>query len=76
MGNCKVKQFVNLVLNGEAIEDAAKESGVGEMKMIDVLREVSCSGYAEEMSKVIAGVKEVTQTVKELDNTLMDLEKK
>lgn len=83
-----VKQFVDLLLDGETIERAANTSGVGKMKMIDVLKAISCSEYTEEISKVIAGVKEANamqdlvdsakeaiKTVKELDTALVGLTK-
>ena len=70
-----MKEFLNLLLNGETVEDAMKTSGIGKMQMIDILREIAHSEYVEEMSGLIAGIKEIIQTVRELDNALVDLKK-
>lgn len=84
----KVKQFIDLLLGGESIENAMSESGVGEMKVADVLRAIACSEHKEEIFKVIAGMKEANvmqsivdsakeaiQTVKDLDTSLVELTK-
>lgn len=83
-----VKQFIDLLLNGESVENAMNKSGVGEMKMADILRAIASSEYIEEISKVIAGVKEANamqdiidsakeaiHTVKDLDASLVELTK-
>ena len=42
MENNKVRQFVDLLVNEEeTIENAAKVSGIGDMKLVDVLKTIS-----------------------------------
>ena len=71
----KVKQFVDLLLDGESVENAMDKSGIGEMKVADVLKAIACSEYIEEMSKIFVNTKEVIQTVKDLDEALLELKK-
>lgn len=42
MENNKVRQFIDLLVNEEeTIENAAKVSGIGDMKLVDVLKTIS-----------------------------------
>lgn len=42
MENNKVRQFIDLLINEEVtIENAVKTSGVGNMKLVDVLKSIS-----------------------------------
>lgn len=75
MENNNVKQFINLLLDGETVENAMNESGIGEMKVTDVLKAISCSEYVEEISKIFTNTKEAIQTVKDLDKALLELKK-
>ena len=75
MENNNVKQFINLLLDGETVKNAMNESGIGEMKVADVLKAIACSEYIEEISKIFANTKEAIQTVKDLDNALLELKK-
>lgn len=53
----KVKQFIDLLVGGESIENAMSESGVGNMKAADVLKAIACSEYIEEISNIFANTK-------------------
>ena len=75
MENNNVKQFINLLLDGETVENAMNESGIGEMKVVDMLKAISCSEYVEEISKIFTNTKEAIQTVKDLDKALLELKK-
>lgn len=71
--NNKVRQFVDLLLNGETVENAAKTSGVGDMKLHDICVAISGMEYANTLESFVAHTKEAIQTVKDLDNALVDL---
>lgn len=81
MENNKVRQFVDLLVNEEeTIENAAKVSGIGDMKLVDVLKSISEMEFESinAFSSAVAGMnsmKEAIQTVKDLDNALTDLKK-
>ena len=81
MENNKVRQFIDLLVNKEeTIENAAKISGIGDMKLVDVLKTISEMEfkYIKTFSSAIAGLnsmKEAIQTVKDLDNALVELKK-
>lgn len=77
----KVRQFIDLLVNEEeTIENAAKVSGIGDMKLVDVLKTISEMEFEniKAFSSAVAGlnsIKEAIQTVKDLDNALVDLKK-
>lgn len=79
--NNKVRQFVDLLINSdETIENAAKVSGIGDMKLIDVLKTISEMEFEniKAFSSAVAGMnsmKEAIHTIKDLDSTLVDLKK-
>lgn len=81
MENNKVKQFVDLLVNEEeTIENAAKISGIGDMKLVDVLKTISEMEFEsiKAFSSAVAGLnsmKEAIQTVKDFDNALTELKK-
>lgn len=81
MENNKVRQFVDLLVNEEeTIENAAKVSGISDMKLVDVLEAISEMEFKniKAFSTVVAGMnsmKEAIQTVKDLDNALTELKK-
>lgn len=81
MENNKVRQFIDLLVNKEeTIENAAKVSGIGDMKLVDVLKTISEMEFEsiKAFSSAVAGLnstKEAIQTVKDLDNALVDLKK-
>lgn len=81
MENNKVRQFIDLLVNEEeTIENAAKISGIGNMKLVDVLKTISEMEFEsiKAFSSAIGGlngVKEAVQTIKDLDNALTDLKK-
>lgn len=81
MENNKVRQFVDLLVNKEeTIENAAKVSGIGDMKLVDVLETISEMEFEniKDFSSAIGGmssIKEAIQTIKDLDSTLVDLKK-
>lgn len=81
MENNKVRQFVDLLVNEEeTIENAAKVSGISDMKFGDVLKTISEMEFEniKAFSSAVAGmsgIKEAIQTVKDLDNALVDLKK-
>lgn len=81
MENNKVRQFVDLLVNKEeTIENAAKVSGIGDMKLVDVLKTISEMEFKsiKAFSSAVAGLnsmKEAIQTVKNLDDALIDLKK-
>ena len=75
MENNKVRQFVDLLLNGDTVENAAKTSGVGNMKLHDICVAISGTEYANTLESFVAHTKETIQTVKDLDNALVDLKK-
>lgn len=81
MENNKVRQFVDLLVNEEeTIENAAKVSGIGDMKLVDVLETISEMEFEsiKAFSSAVVGMnsmKEAIQTVKDLDNALTDLKK-
>ena len=81
MENNKVRQFVDLLVNEEeTIENAAKVSGIGDMKLVDVLEAISEMEFEniKAFSSAVAGMnsmKEAIQTVKDLDNALVELKK-
>ena len=70
-----VRQFVDLLLNGETVENAAKTSGVGDMKLHDICVAISGMEYANTLESLVTHTKEAIQTVKCLDNALVDLKK-
>ena len=75
MVNDKVKQFIDFLLDGESLENAMSKSGVGEMKVVDVLKAIACSEYVEEISNIFVNTKEAIKTIEELDNALVELRK-
>lgn len=81
MENNKVRQFIDLLVNEEeTIENAAKVSGIGDMKLVDVLKTISEMEFEniKAFSSAVAGLnsmKEAIQTVKDLDNALVELKK-
>jgi hypothetical protein len=81
MENNKVRQFVDLLVNEEeTIENAAKVSGIGDMKLVDVLKTISEMEFEsiKAFSSAVAGMnsmKEAIQTVKDLDDALVGLKK-
>lgn len=81
MENNKVRQFIDLLVNeDETIENAAKVSGIGDMKLIDVLKTISEMEFEniKAFSSAVAGMnsmKEAIHTIKDLDSTLVDLKK-
>lgn len=70
-----VRQFIDLLLNGDTVENAAKTSGVGDMKIHDICVAISGMEYANTLESFVAHTKEAIQTVKDLDNALADLKK-
>lgn len=81
MENNKVRQFVDLLVNEEeTIENAAKVSGISDMKLVDVLEAISEMEFEsiKAFSSAVASMnsmKEAIQTVKDLDNALTELKK-
>lgn len=79
MENNKVRRFIDLLVNEEeTIENAAKVSGIGNMKLVNVLKTISEMEFEsiKAFSSAVAGMnsmKEVIQTVKDLDDVLTDL---
>lgn len=81
MENNKVRQFIDLLVNKEeTIENAAKVSGISDMKLVDVLKTISEMEFEsiKAFSSAVAGMdsmKEAIQTVKDVDDALVDLKK-
>lgn len=81
MENNKVRQFIDLLVNKEeTIENAAKVSGISDMKLVDVLKTISEMEFEsiKAFSTAVAGMnsmKEAIQTVKDVDDALVDLKK-
>lgn len=81
MENNKVRQFIDLLVNKEeTIENAAKVSGIGDMKFVDVLKTISEMEFEsiKAFSSAVAAMnsmKEAIQTVKNLDEELIGLKK-
>ena len=81
MENNKVRQFVDLLVNEEeTIENAAKVSGISDMKLVDVLEDISEMEFEsiKAFSSAVVSMnsmKEAIQTVKNLDNALTELKK-
>lgn len=81
MENNKVRQFIDLLVNKEeTIENAAKVSGISDMKLVDVLKTISEMEFEsiKTFSSAVAGMnsmKEAIQTVKDLNNALTELKK-
>ena len=81
MENNKVRQFIDLLVNEEeTIENAAKVSGISDMKLVDVLKTISEMEFEsiKAFSSAVAGLnsmKEAIQTVKDLDDALVELKK-
>ena len=75
MENNKVRQFVDLLLNGNTVENAAKTSGVGDMKIHDICVAISGMEYANTLESFVTHTKEVSKTVKDMDNALVYLKK-
>mgnify|MGYP000708528012 FL=1 len=81
MENNKVRQFIDLLVNEEeTIENAAKVSGIGDMKLVDVLETISEMEFEniKAFSSAVAGMNsmnEAIQTVKDLDDALVGLKK-
>ena len=78
MENNKVRQL--LVNEEETIENAAKVSGIGDMKLVDVLKTISEMEFEsiKAFSSAVAGMnsmKEAIHTVKDLDDALVELKK-
>ena len=81
MENNKVRQFIDLLVNEEVtIENAVKTSGVGNMKLVDVLKSISemefesIKAFSSAVSDMNS-MKEAIQTVKDLDDALVELKK-
>lgn len=81
MENNKVRQFIDLLVNEEeTIENAAKVSGICDMKLVDVLKTISEMEFEniKDFSSTIGGmssIKEAIQTIKDLDDALVELKK-
>jgi len=81
MENNKVRQFIDLLVNEEeTIENAAKVSGICDMKLVDVLKTISEMEFEsiKAFSSAVAGMnsmKEAIHTVKDLDDALVELKK-
>lgn len=81
MENNKVRQFIDLLVNEEeTIENAAKVSGICDMKLVDVLKTISEMEFEniKDFSSTIGGmssIKEDIQTIKDLDDALVELKK-
>ena len=81
MENNKVRQFIDLLVNEEeTIENAANVSGIGDMKLVDVLKTISEMEFEsiKAFSSAVAGMnsmKEAIHTVKDLDDALVELKK-
>ena len=81
MENNKVRQFIDLLVNEEeTIENAAKVSGIGDMKLVDVLKTISEMEFEniKDFSSTIgemSSIKEAIQTIKDLDDALVELKK-
>ena len=81
MENNKVRQFIDLLVNEEeTIENAAKVSGIGDMKLVDVLKTISEMEFEsiKAFSSAVAGMnsmKKAIHTVKDLDDALVELKK-
>lgn len=75
MENIKVRQFIDLLLNGDTVENATKISGVGSMKLHDLCVAISGMEYANTLESLVSHAKEAIQTVKDLDNAVVDLKK-
>lgn len=81
MENNKVRRFIDLLINEEeTIENAAKVSGIGDMKLVDVLEAISEMEFEsiKAFSSAVASMNsmnEAIQTVKDLDNALVELKK-
>lgn len=81
MKNNKVRQFIDLLVNKEeTIENAAKVSGISNMKLVDVLEVISEMEFEsiKAFSSAVASMNsmnEAIQTVKDLDNALVGLKK-
>ena len=81
MENNKVRQFIDLLVNEEeTIENAAKVSGICDMKLVDVLKTISEIEFEsiKAFSSAVAGMnsmKEAIHTVKDLDDALVELKK-
>lgn len=75
------RQFIDLLVNEEeTIENAAKVSGIGDMKLVDVLKTISEMEFEsiKAFSSAVAGMnsmKEAIHTVKDLDDALVELKK-
>lgn len=74
MENNKVEQFVNFLLEGESIEDAVKNSCIGDMKLLDLLKGISKIEYVTTTSTMTVA-SELLQQLKKLDESLVDLNK-
>lgn len=75
MENNKVRQFIDLLLNGDTVENATKISGIGSMKLHDLCVAISGMEYVNILESLVSHAKEAIQTVKDLDNALVDLKK-
>ena len=75
MENNKVRQFIDLLLNGDTVENAAKTSGVGDMKIHDLCIAISGMEYANTLESFVTHAKDTIKTVKDLDNALVELKK-
>ena len=71
----KVEAFVELLINGESIENAAYASGVVDMNTYDFLKALSKMDYKylDIFANAVVGINGSINKVKELDNTLVDL---
>lgn len=74
MENNKVRRFVDLLLEGENINDAVEESGIGDMKLLDLLKAISKIEYITTTSKMTVA-SELLQQLKKLDESLVNLNK-
>lgn len=75
MENNKIRQFIDLLLNGDTVENATKISGVGSMKLHDLCVAISGIEYANTLESLVSHAKEAIQTVKDLDSALVELKK-
>ena len=77
VGKQKIKEHIKEI---ETIENAAKVSGIGDMKLVDVLKTISEMEFEsiKAFSSAVAGMnsmKEAIHTVKDLDDALVELKK-
>lgn len=76
MENNKIKQFIDLLLNGETIGNAIEKADIGDMNLHDLCITISGVQFAYMFENFIRYYSQnFIKKIKDLDNALVDIRK-